>query len=409
MPTIALVTPSRHDQAARTLRDQLANRWPASEGDLSIVLRHPGDGVLPAGKLDACVLLHPADIAEPALHATARELCGAHVPVLAVGVARDARLGAYDAHFVSAAADPSLIAGMLAGLAAGTSGVRQLEESLRYAQSVHESVARLVEQFQDDQLLAASIQRQFVSQEMPIVDGVSCAALFRPIDFLSGDIYRVARLDEAHIGFFLGDAMGHGLPAALMALYIAGRITQKEIVGRTHRIVPPAESMTRLNRDLSSTGCSNVRFATAVCGTLNVNTGEVRLAGAGHPPPIVLGGDGSPGAGTRLLTAGGPLLGVMDDSEYEQAVFTLGDGETLILYSDGLEDSLNPRHPGEDQESTTRTRHIEFLEQVAHEVGGADPERMFARFTQIMDNESGSMHQVDDVTLVGIRMAGGSR
>ena len=406
MPTIAVVTPSRHDCAARSLRDHLATRWPGSGGALTRVVRHAGDGVLPAQTLDACVVLHPSDIGEAALHALARELRAARVPVLALGSARDGRLDAYDIHFMPANADGALVAGMLAGLAAGTPGVRQLEESLRYAQSVHESVARLVEQFQDDQLLAASIQRQFVSQEMPVVDGVSCAALFRPIDFLSGDIYRVVRLDETHIGFFLGDAMGHGLPAALMALYIAGRITQKEVQGRTHRIVPPSESMTRLNRDLSSTGCSNVRFATAVCGTLNVQTGHGRLAGAGHPPPIILGSTN--GSGTRLLTAGGPLLCVMDDSEYEQAAFTLGAGETLILYSDGLEDTLNPRHPGEDQESTTRTRHIEFLEQVVREVGGPDPEKMCARFTHIMDNEAGSMHQVDDVTLVGIRMAGGA-
>jgi phosphoserine phosphatase RsbU/P len=158
--------------------------------------------------------------------------------------------------------------------------------------------------------------------------------------------------------------------------------------------------MTRLNRDLAATGCSNVRFATAVCGTLNVQTREVQLAGAGHPPPLILG-EGA----TRKVTAGGPLLGVMDDSVYEQAVFTLGEGETLILYSDGLEDSLNPRHPGEDQESASRTRHIEFLEGVSREVGGPDPEKMFARFAQIMDTESGSMHQVDDVTLVGVRVA----
>ena len=401
MPTIAVVTASRHDGAARLLRENLAARWPGMGGDLAVVVRHAGEGVHPAHAFDACVVLHPSEIAESVLHALARELRGAKVPVVAVGIARDARLDAYQAHFVPSGADAALIAGMLAGLAAVTPGIRQLEESLRYAQSVHESVARLVEQFQDDQLLAASIQRQFVSQEMPTVDGVSCAALFRPIDFLSGDIYRVARLDETHIGFFLGDAMGHGLPAALMALYIAGRITQKEVQGRAHRIVPPSESMMRLNRDLSSTGCSNVRFATAVCGTLNTVTREVRIAGAGHPPPIILGAGG---AGTRMLTAGGPLLGVMDDSEYEQAAFILAEGETLILYSDGLEDSLNPRHPGEDQESTTRTRHIEFLEQVAREVGGPDPEKMFARFTHIMDNEAGSMHQVDDVTLVGIRV-----
>lgn len=398
MPTIALLTESRHEGEARAVSERLAACWPRTEGDLSFVVRDVADGALGAEKLDACVMLHTVDMADAALQEMVRVLRSAHVPVLSLGAARDSRLSAQDSHFLGVGADGALIAGMLAGLAVGTPAVRQLEETLRYAQSVHESVARLVEQFQDDQLLAASIQRQFVSQEMPVVDGLTCAAMFRPIDFLSGDIYRVMRLDEDHIGFFLGDAMGHGLPAALMALYIAGRITQKEVEGGKHRIIPPSESMQRLNRDLASTGCSNVRFATAVCGTMNVRTHEVQLASAGHPPPMIL----NAGA-TRMVTAGGPLLGVMDDSEYDQATFTLGVGETLVLYSDGLEDSLNPRHPGEDQESAERTRHIRFLEQVAKEVGGPDPTRMFARFTELMDSETGSMHQVDDVTLVGVR------
>lgn len=402
MPTIALVTESRHDRAVRALRERLLECWGSDgAGDLVILVRHAGDTVLAAEKLDACLIFHPSAVGDAALHTLARDLAGANVPILSVGESRDPRLAGHRTQYVSDAAEAALVAGMLAGLAARTPAVRQLEESLRYAQSVHESVARLVEQFQDDQLLAASIQRQFVSQEMPRVDGVSCAAMFRPIDFLSGDIYRVARLDEEYIGFFLGDAMGHGLPAALMALYIAGRITQREVEGHAHRIIPPSESMTRLNRDLAATGCSNVRFATAVCGVMNVRTREVQLAAAGHPPPVILGA-----RATRMVTAGGPLLGVMDDSVYEQAVFTLGEGETLVLYSDGLEDSLNPRQPGEDQASASRTRHIEFLEQVAREVGEPDPERMFARFTQMMDSESGSMHQVDDVTLVGVRAVG---
>lgn len=401
MPTITLFTDSRHEGAAKLLRERLLAHWPrVGTGDPSVIIRHAGEGVPPAPTLDACIVLNPSDVGDGALHALARELRGAHVPLITVSTARDERLSLYEVYWQESGGEAGALAGLVAGLAARTPGVRQMDETLRYAQSVHESVARLVEQFQDDQLLAASIQRQFVSQEMPRMDGVTCAAMFRPVDFLSGDIYHVAQLDESTLGFFLGDAMGHGLPAALMSLYIAGRLAQKEMQGDAHRIVPPSESMTRLNRDLAATGCSNVRFATAVCGTMNVRTREVRLSSAGHPAPLLLGR-----GVTKKVEVSGALLGVMEDTEYEQTTFTLGRGETMILYSDGLEDSLNPRHAGEEASEEPAARHVEFLERVVSEVGSADPTKMFARFTEILDSATGSMHQVDDVTLVGIRAA----
>ncbi len=403
MPTIALITDSRHAGAAKLLRERLLVHWPScGGGDPKVIVRHAGEGAPPAPTLDACIVLFPEDLGDTALYAIAREVRAAHVPLVTVGTGggRDIRLATYDAYSQEMGADAGALAGLVAGLAARTPGVRQMDENLRYAQSVHESVARLVEQFQDDQLLAASIQRQFVSQEMPRMDGVSCAAMFRPVDFLSGDIYHVAQLDAEHMGFFLGDAMGHGLPAALMSLYIAGKLTQKEAEGGSYRLITPAESMTRLNRDLASTGCSNVRFATAVCGIMNVRTREIQLSAAGHPPPLLVGR-----GVTKKVEAGGALLGVMDDTVYEQTVFTLQRGETMILYSDGLEDSLNPRQAAEEPSENPATRHIDFLERVVAEVGGADPEKMFARFSAILDSESGSMHQVDDVTLVGIRAA----
>jgi sigma-B regulation protein RsbU (phosphoserine phosphatase) len=407
MPRIMLVTDSRHEQAARTLRDQLIGAWPAGIGhdEANIQVRHPGDVLDPTA--DACVVLFPQSASESALARLPRELRTNHVPLLVLGPERDPRLEGPGTHFLRDGSPAAVIAGVLAGLSARSATVRQLDQSLSYAQSVHESVSRMVEQFQDDQLLAASIQRQFVSQEMPRVGDAVCAAMYRPIDFLSGDIYRVMQLDEHHVGLFLGDAMGHGLPAALMSLYIAGRVVQKEVREGSYRILPPAESMERLNRDLATTGCENIRYATAVCAVLDVRTREVRVAAAGHPPAVVLGGTGAAGGAggpkPRLVSAGGPLLGVMEESVYEQETVVLAPGETLVLYTDGLEDTLNPKG---SEGGGERTRHIEFLTRAAGESADAGPARMFERCTELLDGASGSMHQVDDITLVGVRVGG---
>ena len=101
-----------------------------------------------------------------------------------------------------------------------------------------------------------------------------------------------ARLDEHHVGFFLADAMGHGVPAALMTLYLTGSLPRKEIVGSGYRIVSPAEALTRLNNGLQECMAGPARFATAICGTVNVRTGMITMACAGHPPPLRIGPNG---------------------------------------------------------------------------------------------------------------------
>ncbi|XAM00337.1 hypothetical protein OT109_02895 [Phycisphaeraceae bacterium D3-23] len=73
----------------------------------------------------------------------------------------------------------------------------------------------------DEELrMAAQLQREFLPAKLPEVGGVSFHVLYRPAGYVSGDIYDVMRLDEHHLGFFVADAVGHGVPAALMTIYI---------------------------------------------------------------------------------------------------------------------------------------------------------------------------------------------
>src|SRR5690606_7329672 len=119
---------------------------------------------------------------------------------------------------------------------------------------------------------------------------VNC--LFRPASYVSGDFYDVMRLDEQHIGFFIADAVGHGMPAALLSMYIKRALITKEINAGGYRLLSPGESLGHINDALVEQNLSAATFATALYGYINVNTLDVTFARAGHPAPVMITREG---------------------------------------------------------------------------------------------------------------------
>jgi phosphoserine phosphatase RsbU/P len=181
--------------------------------------------------------------------------------------------------------------------------------------------------------MAGRVQRDFLPARLPDSDRYRWGTVFRPADWVSGDIYDVARLDENHVGFYLADAVGHSMPAALLTMFLKHGIVMRETVGNTWRIFEPVEVISRLNVLMAEQGLSGCQFATICYCLLNTATRELRFTRAGHPYPILAGADGT----IRTLESRGPLLGVFKDSQYVQEQITLEKGDKLFLYSDGAE------------------------------------------------------------------------
>ena len=114
----------------------------------------------------------------------------------------------------------------------------------------------------------------------------------KPASFVSGDIYDVVRLDESHIGFYIADAVGHGMPAALMTMFIKNSLLTKRIVGHQYELVSPDVTLAQLNEDICGQDLSNCQFCSAVYAVVDVNTLELTYAIGGHPRPIVLRASG---------------------------------------------------------------------------------------------------------------------
>lgn len=246
----------------------------------------------------------------------------------------------------------------------------------------------------DEELrLAAQLQREFLPTQMPRIDGVNFDVLWRPASYVSGDIYDVTRLDESHIGFFLADAVGHGVPAALMTMFIKRSLDFKKIdpdAPHGYRIVEPGDALAQLNRDMIASQHGNVRFATACCGVIDCASNTVQIARAGHPFPMVLRADGT----REMIEADGGLLGVFDGEAFEQTQVTLGVGDRLLVYSDGFEMAFPDTEA--DQACVANTRYqSEFLD-LRHGSAAEAIERLGGR----LDQQAGSLNQRDDLTIV---------
>ena len=180
--------------------------------------------------------------------------------------------------------------------------------------------------------LARRIQESFLPRSLPDLPGIRFAVKYKPYARVGGDFYDVFRLDERHLGFYVADAMGHGVPASLLTIFVKKGVVAKEITGKDYRLVPPNEVLERLNRELIDQALSEKPFITMAYVLYNTHERTLQFARAGHPYPLYLPKEGPP----QLWKIEGSLLGVFE-IQYRLQSHVLEPGDKLILYTDGMD------------------------------------------------------------------------
>ncbi len=242
--------------------------------------------------------------------------------------------------------------------------------------------------------LASRLQRDFLPRTFPEVNALRFAAMYRPATWVSGDVYDVRRLDENIISFYLADAVGHGVAAGLLTMFIRQAIVGKRVEHNSYQILPCDEVLAALNNQLAEQELPNCQFVTACYGIVDARSGQVTFSRGGHPHPIHVRSDGTC---SEVKTVGG-LLGIMGGEAFPAAQVRLLPGDKLIIYSDGLEDTIIARSDRQrDQELYTS----EFR-QLVRLPGPA----FLAELGSFLDGSEGSLQPLDDQTcLVVERLA----
>lgn len=287
--------------------------------------------------------------------------------------------------------EPAALLVAFAALRSRQREVEQLRGELKASCELSEGVREAVTRIDEEMQLAATVQREFLPRELPSGGGLGVAALWRPASSVSGDLFDIRRLDADTWGLLIIDAVGHGMPAALLAHYLGRALPTREAVDGRERILTPGEALGRLNAELVARQGAVTRFATAVYATLEPARRRVRIASAGHPATIHLTRDGE----CRRIEPDGGLLGVFPDERYAEAELTLAPGEQLLFHSDGFEQAF-PDPPVRAGSARPR-RYVEELRRVA---ASGEAAESIGMVEELLDLAAGTGRVGDDLTLV---------
>ncbi len=191
-------------------------------------------------------------------------------------------------------------------------------------QSVERGTQQLELQAQEMQR-AREIQQSLLPKEIPQLAGFEVAAAWRPAREVSGDYYDVFRLDEHRLGVCIADVVGKGVAAALLMANV-----QAAVRAYARSAENAAQLCAKVNRLLSE-NLATGKFVTFLYGVLDNETRTFDYCNAGNVCPILV----SQGA-VRSIVAGGAVLGVFPEWQYENANLALGSGDRLLLVTDGI-------------------------------------------------------------------------
>ena len=223
---------------------------------------------------------------------------------------------------------------------------RELQEYAgRLEEMVEEKVGVIKHQNEEhlvDIKSAEKIQRSLLPERMPDIEGLRFVSRYIACEQIGGDFYNVFRIDENNTGFFVADVSGHGVPSAMITVFLKQEISyySKEMLrdGR-YSVVQPREVLNRFNRSFIENKIGEGSyFVTIVYCIFELKKLRLTVSVAGHHAlPIIKrkGGDLE-----NIEIAGFPIGWFESDEEYEERHYQLDAGDTLFLYTDGLIDMV---------------------------------------------------------------------
>jgi len=243
------------------------------------------------------------------------------------------------------------------------------------------------ERLETEVQLARQIQQTFIPSVMPTHPNWQIAARWRTARQVGGDFYDLIELPNNKLGIFIADVADKGMPAALfMALT---RTLMRAAIVETSS---PAEALRRVNDSLLPDTQQGM-FITAVYGELDLEAGTFRYVNAGHNPPFWVRTDGSLDKLTRTAIA----LGVMEQPLIEERTMSFAEGDTLLLYTDGLTEAFSPSGDlfGEGR----------LLEAMASLSAGT-AEEVIQSIEECLNDFVDPLPLADDMTMLAIRRVG---
>lgn len=260
-------------------------------------------------------------------------------------------------------------------------------ETVRKQEEVSKEFARV-----DTELnMAKEIQAHMLPHIFPAFPDrpeLDIHASMDPAKEVGGDFYDFFLVDDDHLALVMADVSGKGMPAALFMMIGKTLIKNQALTGAS-----PAEILRIVNRQLCDNNESNL-FITAWVGILEISTGKLTAANAGHEYPILRTGGGKYEV---LHDRHGFVLGGMEMSRYKEYELVMKPGDSLFVYTDGVPEATN---------AGNELYGMERLVEALNSCAGTEAERVLSTIRGSVDTFVGSAPQFDDLTMLGMTYHG---
>lgn len=247
--------------------------------------------------------------------------------------------------------------------------------------------------------VADRIQQTLLLGPPPEFPGLEIAALSAASEGVDGDFYDFIAHGEEQLDVVVGDVMGKGLPAALVAAAIKAQLLRVlarhgSTSGETAALLSPAALLDAVARALAPKLSELERFATLVLARFDLGAGRLTLVDAGHTATLVVRAGAT---GPEELPGLDPPLGISDDPQFREVATAIATGDLVVFYSDGLTEARNPL--GE-------LFGVERLRALVASQRAASPQKLVDAMNAAVRAFVGNAPVADDLTCVAVRVHG---
>lgn len=207
-------------------------------------------------------------------------------------------------------------------------------EVLRDVTHTRQLQNKLIQQnkiLQDDLNMAKKLQCSLLPKRLP-EDKIKFSFLYKPCEALGGDFLDIYMIDEDHVGLYIADVSGHGVPASMLTVFLRSTIDKKTL--------SPAKALTGLYHEFNKSDFDHDFYITVFYAVIDIKNNTMTYSNAGHNVcPIIF----SPGKFEILMAPGIPISNWVDTPQYTEKSVPLTGGDRLFLYTDGIIEMKNPQ------------------------------------------------------------------
>ncbi|MFO0877528.1 MAG: SpoIIE family protein phosphatase [Gemmataceae bacterium] len=259
----------------------------------------------------------------------------------------------------------------------------QASISMENARMLDDTVRQ--ERVQRDLALAKKVQESFLPRFPPKVEGYEFCGFYEAAREVGGDYYGYIPLNDGRWVCAVGDVAGKGVPASLIMAKLSS-----DIRFCTLAEPEPHRAIARLNDSLTEFTSPMDRFVTVVAVVLNPATHEATVVSGGHGSPLLYRSATGEVVNAIPDDVSGPPLGMMEGLDFGSHTLTLQPGESLVMFSDGLNESMNVKG---DEFS------MEMVQKVIKSVGKSGPKEIVEKLVAAVKQHAAGREPHDDLTV----------